>query len=320
MDSTQNVHRGIVVKKVISAVLFLGLLLCLAVPTFALDVRNSLEGEFEDEATGQYLPYRLIVPEIYDEKYVFPLVVFFHGAGERGLDNAKQLDNCVQMIADNMPKAIILAPQCDSMSRWVETDWIQGCYSVDEIDESDEMIAVMKLIDEIKQEYSIDERSVYAMGISMGGFAVWDAMVRHNDVFAAGVACCGAGDPSKAEVLKDTPMFVFHGGQDDVVPVTGSTEMVEAIQAVGGTRVQYKEYAGDGHGIWDTVYSLETLYKDVQKCHLSEDKLATKNHQDTEPQNHDLLMYILIGAGVVVVATVPIVIIAVKKKKEKNEV
>ncbi len=309
-------------KKILSLILLLTILLGMAVTVQAADVYDSLEEEFEDETTGQYLPYRLILPEIYDDKYVFPLVVFFHGAGERGLDNSKQLDNCVQMIADNMPKAIILAPQCDTMSRWVETDWTQGGYSVDEIEESDEMKAVMALVEQIKQAYSVDDRSVYAMGISMGGFAVWDAMVRHNDVFAAGVACCGAGDPSKAELLKDTPMFVYHGVQDDTVPVSGSVDMVEAIKAAGGTMVEYTEYGDGGHGIWNTVYRQEKLYKDVQKCHLSDERIGDQKEQEPAAPGNDLLTYILIGAGAVVViaVAVTVIVVAAKKKKKNNEV
>ncbi len=304
-------------KKILSVCLLLALLLSLTMSVLAVDVKDSLEEEFDDEETGQYLPYRLIVPEVYDERYIFPLVVFFHGAGERGLDNFKQLDNCVQSIADNMPKAIILVPQCDNLSRWVETDWTEGCYSTDQIDESDEMRAVMALIEKIKQEYSVDRDSVYAMGISMGGFAVWDAMVRHNDVFAAGVACCGAGDPSKAEVLKDTPMFVFHGTNDDAVPYSGSADMVAAIEAAGGTKVQFTTYDGQGHGIWDTVYRQETLYKELKKCNLS-DRITVEDN--TNDVSGDILPYVLIGAGgVVVIATVAVIVVVTGKKKKKTE-
>ena len=178
-------------KKLLCLLFVFAILLSLSMPIYALDVKDSDGDYFDHEETGVTLPYRLIVPEVYDEKYVFPLVVFFHGAGERGYDNERQLDNCVQQIADNMPKALILAPQCTHDGQWVDTPWGDGCYSVDEVEESDEMMAVMALIEEIKQQYSIDEDMVYAAGISMGGFAVWDAMVRHNDVFAAGVAVCG---------------------------------------------------------------------------------------------------------------------------------
>ena len=97
-------------KKLLCLLFVFAILLSLSMPIYALDVKDSDGDYFDHEETGVTLPYRLIVPEVYDEKYVFPLVVFFHGAGERGYDNERQLDNCVQQIADNMPKALILAP------------------------------------------------------------------------------------------------------------------------------------------------------------------------------------------------------------------
>lgn len=301
-------------KRIFSLLLLTGLLLSLSLPVLALDVKDSDGDYYEHEETGITIPYRLIVPEIYDEKYVFPLVVYFHGAGERGYDNERQLDACVQSIADNMPKALILAPQCTHEGQWVDTPWVDGCYSVDEVPESDEMIAVMDLIEEIIQQYSIDEDTIYATGNSMGGFAVWDAMVRHNDVFAAGVAVCGAGDPSKAEILKDTPMFVYHGTADDAVPVSGSADMVAAIEAVGGTQVHYTEYGGSGHGIWGQVFALEDLYRELKKCKLSD---RYEPQTEPEPEGFDLMAYLphaAAGVGVIVVAV--IVFLLIKKKRK----
>lgn len=306
-------------KKLLCLLFVFAIILSLSIPVYALDVKESDGDYYDHEETGVTIPYRLIVPEIYDEKYVFPLVVFFHGAGERGYDNERQLDNCVQQIADNMPKALILAPQCTHDGQWVDTPWGDGCYSVDAVEESDEMIAVMALIEEIKQQYSIDEDMVYAAGISMGGFAVWDAMVRHNDVFAAGVAVCGAGDPSKAEVLKDTPMFVFHGSDDETVPVSGSTDMVEAIEAAGGTQVHYTEYGGAGHGIWGQVFNLESLYKELKKCRLS-DRYTAQPDPEPESEGFDLMAYLpYAAAGVAVIAVAVIIVVLVKKKGKKSE-
>ncbi len=304
-------------KRLFSLLLLTMLLLSLSLPVYALDVKESDGDYYDHEETGVTIPYRLIVPEIYDEKYVFPLVVFFHGAGERGYDNERQLDNCVQQIADNMPKALILVPQCTHDGQWVDTPWTEGCYSVDEVPESDEMMAVMDLIQEITQEYSVDKNTIYATGISMGGFAVWDAMVRHNDVFAAGVAVCGAGDPTKAEVLKDTPMFVFHGTADEAVPVSGSADMVAAIEAAGGTKVQYTEYGGAGHGIWGQVFNLESLYRELKQCKLSDRYTAPTEPADEGPAIPGYVIYI--AAGVVAVGAVLTVVLLILKKKKKAQ-
>lgn len=306
--------------KICCALLALLLLLSMSVCVSALDVKESEKEEYEHEETGVTIPYRLIVPEVYDERYVFPLVVFFHGAGERGRENERQLDNCIQDIADNMPKAIILVPQCSHDGQWVDTPWADGCYSVNEVPESDEMMAVMDLIQVITERYSVDKDTIYAAGISMGGFAVWDAMVRHNDVFAAGVAVCGAGDPSKADVLKDTPMFVFHGTADETVPVSGSEDMVKAIKAVGGTQVEYTEYGGAGHGIWGQVFRTESLYQGLKKCKLS-DRYGEVTEQE-EPPAEFPWQPVLIGAaaGLVVVAAVAVVIVVCVVKKNKRKI
>lgn len=307
-------------KKIFSIFLLAALLLSFSLPVHALDVKDSDGDYYDHEETGITIPYRLVVPEIYDEKYVFPLVVFFHGAGERGYENEHQLDNCVQQIANKMPKALILVPQCSHGNQWVDTPWSEGCYSVDEVPESDEMMAVMDLIEVITQEYSVDKDTIYAAGISMGGFAVWDAMVRHNDVFAAGVAVCGAGDPSKAELLKDTPMFVYHGTQDDTVPFSGSEDMVTAIEAAGGTKVQFVEFDGVGHGIWGQVFNLGDMYKLLQKCKLS-DRYTAEPEPEPEPEGIDIMAYVpYIAAGVGVIAVAVVIWVIVKKKKaEKAE-
>ena len=310
-------------KRLILWALMLALLMTVPVTVAAQDVKNSDGDYYDHEETGVTIPYRLILPESYDEKYSFPMVVFFHGAGERGYDNERQLSNCVQQIADNMPKAIILVPQCTHDGQWVDTPWSDGGYSVDAIPESDELMAVMALVKQVMQDYSVDKNMVYAAGISMGGYAVWDVMVRHNDVFAAGIAVCGAGDPSKAEFLKDTPMFVFHGAQDGTVPVSGSFDMVAAIQKAGGTKVQYTEYPDGGHGIWGQVFNLETLYKDLQKCKLS-DRYTLETQQPEENGTAqqpvtDILPYLIFGGiGVLVVSFVVILVAGGKKDSKEN--
>ena len=267
------------------------------------------------------LPYRLSLPDVYEDRYQFPLVVFFHGAGERGMENEKQLTDSVQHVRDNMQKAIILVPQCSHFGQWVDAPWEEGCYSVDEVPESDEMMAVMALVRKVMEDYSVDKDRVYAMGISMGGFGVWDVMTRHNDVFAAGVVVCGAGDPSKADLLKDTPMFVFHGSADETVPVTGATDMVSAIEKAGGTKIQYKEYGGEGHGIWGNVFRLETLYRDLSSCKLSDRYPELfQEPQDKDPaKSNELIFYILGGVGAVVVILVVVLIVGSRKKPKDQK-
>lgn len=253
----------------------LAVLLCMLFVTLPLTANAA--GNIKETA-GKYtytnedttLPYRLILPENYDESKEYPLLFFFHGAGERGNDNELQFFHCVQYLADNMPETIIVAPQCPVNHQWVDTPWANGAYSIEAVPESNEMKAVMELLEELKENYSIDTDRMYVSGISMGGFGTWDAIMRHNDVFAAAIAVCGGGDPSQAENLVDVPLYVFHGDADDAVPVSGSRDTVQAIKDAGGTKVEYVEYKGAGHGIWNQAFATEGLLEKLLQQRLSD--------------------------------------------------
>lgn len=284
------------------------------------------------------LPYRLILPETYEETKSYPMLVFLHGAGERGNDNELQFFHCVQYLADNLPECIIVAPQCPLNNQWVDTPWSNGAYSVEAVPESDELIAVMELLQELQTEFSVDADRIYASGISMGGFGTWDLMMRHNDYFAAGIAVCGGGDPSQAEMLKDTPLYVFHGDADPAVPVSGSRDTVKAIRDAGGEQVRYIEYAGAGHGIWNDAFATEGLLKELLTKKLSdrypekkpvpeesseaeasaeasvESAVVSGEVSESEKKDGGLLIPIVIA--VVVVAVIVAVAVVILKKKQ----
>ncbi len=221
---------------------------------FALNVEEAFSFE-EFSLDGAVIPYRLYVPEDYNEGNEYPLVVFLHGAGERGKDNDLQLKNAVQTLFDRedglMAQSIVIAPQCPEGEQWVDTPWAEGNYSTDLIPESDELMTVMALISSLKEEYSIDPARIYAMGVSMGGFGTWDLIIRHNDVFAAAAPMCGGGDPEKAASLVETPIYTFHGTADASVPFEGTEEMVAAIEDEAGRLINFVVYEGEGHGIWE---------------------------------------------------------------------
>lgn len=273
------------------------------------------------------IPYRLLLPDDYNEKESYPLILFLHGAGERGTDNETQMKNVFQKISNKNRGAILVAPQCDPDNQWVDTPWAEGTYSVDAVPESNELQAVMALLENIQENYSVDKTRIYATGLSMGAFGVWDLMVRHNDVFAAGVACCGGGDPSKGEFLKDTPMFVFHGDADPTVPVEGSRDTVNAIKEAGGEVVFYKEYPGYPHGIWDIAFEEVGLFDQLMEYRLSdrydmeitiaENIETTEDIEETKDVQDNTQLYIYVGAGACVVIVIAIVLVLVLKKKKK---
>lgn len=208
---------------------------------------------------GTKLAYRLYVPFDYDESREYPVLLLLHGAGERGNDN---MGNLVHIVSNlfNISKtpvtdAIIVAPQCPAGNQWVDTPWANGSYDTSRVKISNELRAVMEIMDEVEDEFSTDYDRYYVMGLSMGGFGTWDLLMRYPDYFAAGVPICGGADPSMAEELVNVPIWTFHGSADPTVPVSGTREMAEALEAAGSTVYTYEEIAGAGHGIWGTVAS-----------------------------------------------------------------
>lgn len=206
---------------------------------------------------GQKMVYRLYVPSNYDPEKEYPLLVVLHGAGERGVDNEKQFDNLIKEMFKHpttpLNNAIVLAPQCPEGNQWVDTPWANGNYSTASVKESDELKAVMKIVTGLRSDYSVDDNRIYAMGLSMGGFGTWDLLMRHSDVFAAGIPICGGADVSKAPELAKIPIRTFHGGADTVVPFAGTRAMATAIEANDPVDFTYTEFAGAGHDVWTRV-------------------------------------------------------------------
>ncbi len=213
---------------------------------------------------GQVIPYRLFVPEDYSEEYAYPVLLFLHGAGQNGDDNEAQLNQGTQefFIPITLPTyhSIMIIPQCPAGSFWVDTDYAAGSYSVDDVPISRPMKAVVELLDEINSKYSTDPDRQYVTGESMGGYGTWDLLCRYPDRFAAAVAVCGAGDPSKASLLTDIAVRSYHGRDDTMVPFEPDYDMIEAIKAAGGTKAELIETtSGKGHFIATEVYRMSDM-------------------------------------------------------------
>ena len=206
---------------------------------------------------GQTMPYRLLTPESYDSGQRYPLVIFFHGAGERGVDNEKQLVHGTSLFLqpENREKhpCFVLAPQCPEKQQWVEMPW-GGDSGERPAAPSASMRLALGIISALGKEFSIDTNRVYVTGLSMGGYATWDCITRFPDRFAAGVPICGGGDartitPSVAQV----PVWAFHSDDDPVVKPKRTRDMIEAMRRAGGQPI-YSEYSGLGHNSWDRAY------------------------------------------------------------------
>jgi predicted peptidase len=215
------------------------------------------------DAAGKTLLYRLLEPDNYDPKKKYPLVIFLHGAGERGSDNTKQL---VHGVADFCKEAnrkaypcFLIAPQCPEGKKWCEVDW--GAESHKQPKEpSEPMRLLLELLPKLQKEYSIDDRRIYVTGLSMGGFGTWDVIARHPELFAAAVPICGGGDEATAEKIAKLPIWAFHGDKDGAVKVSRSRNMIEALKKAGGDP-KYTEYKAVGHDSWTRTYADPEMMK-----------------------------------------------------------
>ena len=233
--------------------------------------------------TPNPMPYRLFIPQNYDPQQSYPLVLFMHGAGERGEDNVKPLEasSGAQLWArpENQAKypCFIVVPQCRAGKQWVDVPTFRtDRYSIDELPASMEMQAVVDLLDALQEEFNIDASKLYVTGYSMGGYATWDLILRHPHLFAAAIPICGSGDPTKAPLIGHLPLRIFHGADDTTVPPDGSRNMVNAINALGKSDREadyYTEYPQTGHGSWEKAYAEENLVDwlfNAQPVHLTQ--------------------------------------------------
>ncbi|QBD81636.1 phospholipase [Ktedonosporobacter rubrisoli] len=194
------------------------------------------------------LRYLLYLPKEYDEVETerWPLVLFLHGAGERG----SNLDLVTRHGPPKLIKEgqkfpfIVVSPQCPYNERWITPSHLD---------------TLAALIDEIEHNYAVDPERIYVTGISMGGFGTWSLAIANPQRFAAIVPICGGGDPSQVCAIRHLPVRAFHGAKDNVVPLKRSQEMVEALQACHGN-AQLTIYPDATHDSWTQTYDSPQLY------------------------------------------------------------
>ena len=200
--------------------------------------------KFEKQVTVTYKSnYLLYLPPEYgkDPAKKWPLIVFLHGSGERGNDlNAVKIHGPPKVVERRPLPFVILSPQCPAGEWW-----------------RPEM--VMALTDEIIAKYEVDPDRVYLTGLSMGGFGTWDTAIRYPDRFAAVAPICGGGNRFQVPVLKDVPVWAFHGKLDRAVPIAESANMCAVLQQAGGN-VRLTAYPQAEHDAWTVTYDSRELY------------------------------------------------------------
>jgi len=194
------------------------------------------------------LDYWLYLPKKYDDgKQAWPVILFLHGAGERGDDLQQVKKHGPPKTAGQqaeLERFVIVSPQCPAEQRW--TDQRQ----LDLLDQ---------LLTQLAEELRIDKQRIYLTGLSMGGFGSWRLAALHPNRFAAVAPICGGGDPEEAAKLAKLPIWAFHGAKDRAVPLQRSEEMVEAIKKAGGD-VKLTIYPEAGHDSWTETYNNPKLY------------------------------------------------------------
>ena len=189
------------------------------------------------------IDYLLFLPQDYEKKDSWPLMLFLHGAGERGddLELVKKHGPPKIVEAKKDFPFILVSPQCKSRRWW-------------------EPFGLTALVDDVVAKYKVDEDRIYVTGLSMGGFGTWSLASHTPDRFAAVVPICGGGEPYWTKRFVHLPVWVFHGAKDSVVPPERSEEMVEALQKRGGN-VKFTIYPEAGHDAWTETYDTPELYQ-----------------------------------------------------------
>ena len=212
------------------------------------------------------IKYRMLSPQTIDPKKQYPLVLFLHGAGERGDDNAIQLVHGAHEFArkDRREKypAFVIFPQCPKGKRWVESDWnLKSGRGQFPKEPSTSMQLALELVDQISLDHPVDTKRRFVVGLSMGGQGAWFAAA-HDDRFAAMVEVCGGGDPEFAKQYAGKPIWAFHGQADNVVPVQRGREMITALTNAGhAPELRYVEYPGVKHDSWTRTFARDDLYE-----------------------------------------------------------
>lgn len=190
----------------------------------------------------QYLLY-LPVDYTKDDRR-WPLVLFLHGAGERGDDVERvKIHGPPKLAAGGKEFPFILvSPLCPKDEWWSP-------------------MVLNTLLDEVQAQYRVDERRIYVTGLSMGGFGTWALAIESPHRFAAIAPICGGGDARALFVgrIKHLPTWVFHGARDEVVPIEQSQRMVDALTTCGGN-VKFTVYPEAGHDAWTQTYENPEFY------------------------------------------------------------
>jgi len=179
-----------------------------------------------------------------------PLILFLHGAGERGNDLQKVKIHGIPKVVEANPAFpfITISPQCPEGTSWP--------LLVDEL---------AALVGEVERDQPVDPSRRYLTGLSIGGYGSWALGSARPEMWAAMVPICGGGSwlfgfPERVVSLAGTPVWAFHGAKDNVVPLRESSILVERLQKAGGN-AKLTVYPEADHDSWTQTYADPELYR-----------------------------------------------------------
>lgn len=215
-------------------------------------------------SAGDTLPYRILFPENFDSSRKYPVLFFLHGRGESGTNNEDQLRNGGSLflkpeLRSQFP-CIVIAPQCQSDSYWsnvkirTDTSGTRSFFFRKRGKPTKAMRTLLGFVDRILEKPFIDSTQVYAGGLSMGGMGTFELLRRKQGLFAAAFAICGGDDVANVKKYQDVPLWIFHGGKDDVVAPEFSEKIVDKLRKTDAD-VKFSFYPEANHNSWDTAFA-----------------------------------------------------------------
>lgn len=220
---------------------------------------------------GVTLPYRYLEPTVKGGE-CYPLVLFLHGAGERGCDNQAQLVHGSDLFLKKFGEfpAYVLFPQCPQSGYWAYSSRPESFaphMMPENCPETPEIQAVMALVDYYIANKNVDTSRLYLVGLSMGAMAIYDILIRYPGRFAAAEPICGSVNPARFGGNIVTCIRIFHGDADNVVPVEASREAYATLDWMGAD-VEYIEFPGVNHGAWVPAFAREDFLPWLFSHHL----------------------------------------------------
>ena len=206
------------------------------------------------QSVVQEYSYCISTPSGYDTDKTkrWPLMLFLHGAGERGTNlDAVTVHGPPKLVkqGNDLP-FVIVSPQCPVGLIWDDA-------------------ALIGLLDDIVRRHRIDQRRVYVTGLSMGGYGTWSLITKHPERFAAAAPICGGGErirllllsEQQKQALKTLGIWAFHGAKDSVVPLEESERMVQAVKKAGNVNAKLTTYPDADHDSWTSTYANPELFE-----------------------------------------------------------